>query len=840
MSFRREDAPPAATHHELSHDELAKSLADGEFGFATTSEVEAAGDWFGQERAIAALEMGLAVRHPGYNIYVCGLTGTHREQLLAELLHDLTSDAPTPLDRVLVQNFRNPDRPRSLLLPTGWGRRLKGDMEDLVRDLRRLLPETFRKETFEEEKEKLSEKFGEQGEAINRQLAERSEAAGFGLQLGPAGQIGFAPIRDGRPMTDEELTKLSDEERETLRRNHRELQREVKSVLRQHQKLMHQLGREVKQIERRVAEETVGPLIDELAEKYDDAGLRAYLAEVRQQVLDHLSDFQEQPQTGMVPPFVPMPTEEELFVDYRINVLVDNSESDGAPVIVETAPTYRNLFGAVERMVDRHGRLVTNFTRVTTGSMLRAHGGCLVVPIINALLEPFVWRWLKQCLKQQKLEVEGYDPFALFATSALKPEPMAIDVRIVLVGPTDVFQMLYFYDDEFSEIFKVRAEFGYEADGDAARRNCIAEIARITKSEGIPPLAAEAVREILRHASRNLGDRRKLPSQWTELGDLLREAGFWAERNERSVVQAPDVQQALAQRSFRLNRVEMKLRELMRDGSLLIDVDGERVGQVNGLAVINLGGYEFGRPSRITASVALGQTGIVAVDREAQMSGKTFDKAVLIITGYLRHRYAQHFPLSLSASIAFEQSYSGIEGDSASAAELFALISSLSGVPLRQDLAVTGSVNQFGQIQPIGGVTEKVEGFYYVCKELGLTGRQGVVIPAQNVHNLVLDDEVLRAVRDGQFHIYPVATIDAGLEVFTGVRAGDVREKGTIHHRAARRLYRMAKRLREFGRPNDGERPAPTRKAEADAPPPVPGTDASPSDRPGPRFPLRS
>jgi len=822
VQFSRNDAPSAGPARELSADELTAPLAAAELGFATTADIAIDGDWFGQERAIAALEMGLALRNSGYNIYVCGLHGTHREQLLASLVHDLTSDSPTPHDRVLVQNFRNTDRPRALLLPTGWGRRLQEDMQDLVRELRRLLPETFRKETFEDEKERLSEKFGEQGEAINRQLGERAEAAGFSLQVGPGGEIGFVPIKDGKPMSDEELSNLTDEQREPLRRNHRELQREVKAVFRQHQKLLRQLGREVKEVERRVAEEALAPAIEELNEKYPHADVREYLSEVRQYVLEHLTDFQEsQPQNAMASMMAP-PTEDELFVDYRINVLVDNSENDGAPVIVETAPTYRNLFGAVERMVDRHGRLVTNFTRVTTGSLLRAHGGCLVIPVINALMEPFVWRGLKQCLKQQKLEIEGYDPFAMFATSALKPEPMDLDVRIVLVGPTEIFQMLYFHDDEFREIFKVRAEFGIEADGVDARRNCIAEIARICRSEDLPPFDAAAVAEVLRHASRWIGDRRKLPSQWTELGDLLREAAYWARRSDHAVVGAEDVRKTMAQRSFRVNRVETKIREWIREGTILIDVDGERVGQINGLAVMDIGGHAFGRPSRITATVSLGQAGIIAVDREAQMSGKTFDKAVLIITGYLRHVYAQRYPLSLSASLAFEQSYGGIEGDSASAAELFALISSLSGVPLRQDLAVTGSVNQFGEIQPIGGVTEKVEGFYYACREFGLSGRQGVVIPAQNIDNLVLDDEVMRAVSAGTFHIYPIRTIDEGLEVFTGVKAGSITEKGTIHQRAAARLYRMARQLKRFGTRKEEAATKPVAKEEVVPPSPVP------------------
>lgn len=806
---------------EVDPNALEGAWGGADPGFHSTDEIEVDGDWFGQERAMAAIELGLAVRHPGYNIYVCGLAGTHRERRIAELLEDLTETSPRPPDRVLVQNFRNPDRPRALLLPAGWGRRLHDDMHELVVELRRLLPETFRKETFEEEKERLSEKFGEQGETINRQLGERAEAAGFSLQLGPGGQIGFVPVHEGRPMTEEELAALTDAQREELRRNHRDLQHEVKSVLRQHQTLMRQLGREVKQVERRVAEEALRPVIEEIATNYPHDDVRHYLEEVREHVLEHLSDFQDQPQQAtMLPPFMTGPTEEELFVDYSVNVLVDNSESEGAPVIIETAPTYRNLFGAVERMVDRHGRLVTNFTRVTAGSLLRAHGGCIVIPVINALLEPFVWRWLKQCLKQQNLEIEGYDPFSLFTTSALKPEAMVLDARVVLVGPTEVFQMLYFADDEFAEIFKVRAEFGYDAAGDEARRNCIAEVARIVRQEKLLPFSGAAVAEVLRFGARTVEDRRKLPSQWSELGDILRESSFWAERDACPLVDFKHVEQALNQRSFRLNRVETRIRELIRDKALLVDVDGLRVAQVNGLAVLNLGGYQFGRPSRITASVSLGQAGIVAVDREAQMSGKTFDKAVLIITGYLRHVYSQRFPLSLSASLAFEQSYSGIDGDSASAAELLALISSLSDVPLRQDLAVTGSVNQFGEIQPIGGINEKVEGFYYVCKEIGLTGRQGVVLPEQNIDNLVLDHEVTRALRDGRFHLYPVGTIDEALEVFTGARAGSIAEQGTIHYRANRRLRAMARRLRLFGRQPDPATTAPEPKHEPSPPQP--------------------
>jgi ATP-dependent Lon protease len=386
----------------------------------------------------------------------------------------------------------------------------------------------------------------------------------------------------------------------------------------------------------------------------------------------------------------------------------------------------------------------------------------------------------------------------MFATTTLKPEPMRISTRVVLTGPTEIFQLLYFLDEEFREIFKVRAEFGFEVDGSTARRSFVAQVARIARDERLPPFRAAAVARLMEHGARLVGDRRKLPSQWGELADVMREAAFWCRKAEVAEVDEAHVQHALDQRVFRLNRVEEKIRELIRDGVLLVSVDGRTVGQVNGLAVADLGGYAFGRPARVTAAVSMGSQGIINVEREAKLSGQTHDKGVFILSGYLRRTYAQDFPLSLSASLCFEQSYSGIDGDSASSTELFALISSLSGVPLRQDLAVTGSVNQWGEIQPIGGINEKVEGFFATCRAVGLSGHQGVVLPVQNVEGLVLRPEVVEAIRAGQFHLYPIRTIDEGLEVLTGCRAGSITEDGTIHALAAQRLRQLAEGLRQF------------------------------------------
>lgn len=800
---------PGAPVTELGYDALRFAPAFAP-AFTSTADVVPTGNWAGQERAIAALELGLRIRHAGYNIYVSGLAGTHRAEELAELLSRFTVGQPTPGDRVLVQNFRNPDRPRALYLPAGSGRRLHDDVRQLVEELRTLLPKTFRGETFEEEKEKLSERFGGQGEAISRRLAEHAEQAGFALQPAPSGEVVFIPLKDGRPMTQEEGEQLTEEQRADLRRRQRELGREVKAVLREQQTLMRTLGREVKQAERRMAEETITPLIDELIERHPSEEVRAWLADMKAHMLDHLSAFQEQPAVPMppMPPFMFFggAGEEDPLRNYAVNVLVDMSAAQGPPVIVEPWPTYKNLFGAVERIVDRQGRLVTNFTRVIAGSLLRAHGGCIVVNLMDALAEPLVWRALKECLKTGHLEIEAYDPFALFATAVLKPEPMRIDTRVVLTGPPEVFQILYQYDEDFREIFKVRADFGDEAEGDAAQHNFVEQVARIAQSEGLPAFRADAVGRLLEEAARRLGDRRKVPSQWSELADTMRESTFWARKRQSELVEAVDVEEAVEQRTRRSDRIEAKIRELIRDGTLLVDVDGRRVGQVNGLAVLDIGGYAFGRPSRITAIVAMGTQGLIAVDREAKLSGKTYDKAVCIITAYLRQRYAQDFPLSLAASLSFEQSYAGIEGDSASAAELLALISALSGVALRQDLAVTGSVDQFGEIQPIGGVNEKVEGFFRVCRAVGLTGRQGVVIPARNIDNLVLGREVLEAVRAGQFHLHPIRTLDEGIELLTGCRAGAVDEPGTIHHCAAQRLRALAEGMRRFAAEDRRER----------------------------------
>lgn len=796
-------APPLSVHAELTYEDLRFSPPGPALAFGSTDDISADGDWFGQERALAALELGLRVAERSYNLYVCGLAGTNREERLAQLLRRFTVGEQIPADRILVQNYGDRDRPHALSLPAGWAVGLRREMAELIQELHHLLPTTFREETFEDEKERLAEQFGAQSELIKKHFNEHLEQAHFALHPDPTGDFALIPLKDGRPLEPQELESLSAGERDQIRRQQRELARELKAVMRQQRALLGRLSREVKLAERRVAGEAITPLFDEIAKRYPNERLQQHLQNTREHILDHLVEFQERP---AMPPNFPFPgaMEPEATVDYEINVLVDNSGSTGAPLIVESAPSYKNLFGAVERVVDRFGKLVTNFTRVTAGSLLRADGGCIVLNIVDVLSEPLVWRALKRCLKTGQIEIEAYDPFALFAISALKSEPIPLNTRVVLTGPAEVFELLYVFDDEFDDLFKVRVDFGFEADGATARNDFIAQLAHLARSEKLPPFTAAATARILEFAARTVGDRRKLPSQMNEVYDLMREAAFWVRRVQADRVDERDVETAIEQRRFRLGRPEEKLRELIRDGTLLLDLDGRRVGQINGLAVIEVAGHGFGRPSRITAAVSMGTQGVIALDREVKLSGKTYDKGVLTIVGYLRQVYAQDFPLTLSASLSFEQSYSALEGDSASAAELLVLLSSLSGVPLRQDIAVTGSVNQFGQIQPIGGINEKVEGFFFACREVGITGEQGVMLPAQNVTQLILHHDVIEAVRAGQFHLYPVRTIDEAIAVLCDLPAGSVADDASIHGKVAHRLRSLAEGLRSFA---EGGRP---------------------------------
>jgi ATP-dependent Lon protease len=499
-------------------------------------------------------------------------------------------------------------------------------------------------------------------------------------------------------------------------------------------------------------------------------------------------------------------------LEYEVNVIVDNAETKGAPVLAETSPTYLNLFGTIERVVDRFGHIVTNFTRIRSGSLARAHGGYLIFSLDDAVTEPAVWKVLKRTLKSGRIELETYEPFALFSTSGLKPEPVRIDTKVIVLGSPLLFYLLHSWDEEFREIFKVRADFRRVMELEPNHLHAYAQwVAKICREENLPHFDRDALERIVEFGARQAEDREKILASYAEVADLVREAAFWGRTENGQSVSARHVEKALENRVFRSNRIEEEIRELIAKGTLLIDIEGNKVGQVNGLSVLELGGYAFGRPSRVTASVAMGQAGIVNIERESRLSGSIHDKGMLILAGYLRNRYGQDKPLTISASICFEQSYSGVEGDSASSTELYALLSRLSNITLRQDIAVTGSVNQWGEVQAIGGVNEKIEGFFDVCRVKGLTGKQGVMVPEANVRNLILRPDVIEAVREGRFHVYPIRTIDEGIQLLTGVRAGTPEESGTVNGSVNRRLSELAAGLKAFAAGSEtGERQKPS------------------------------
>lgn len=798
---------PAAAPREISSADLELPIDLG-VAFRTTAELSLEGadgaSPLGQERAVRALELGMGIRGPGYNVFVIGLTGADKLDRVRDMVSARVREARTPDDWVYLNNFKDPETPWAVRLPAGEGRALSQEMDNLIERLREYMPKAFKQEGFEKEKEELQGRYAKEVEELTRGINEKAQARGFRIARGPGGNFLFIPTKaSGEPLAPKEIEALSAEEQRKLAEEQRSLAHDLKDFLQRQQGIMDRLAEEIAQVERGFAATLVGPLVKAIAEKHPAPRIGEYLRAVQDHILANLSAFKEGEEEGGMPfPFMPSHAAKTPFIEYKVNALVDNSETRGAPVVVETAPNYRNLFGAIEKLVDPMGRIVTDFTRIRAGSMIRASGGYLIFSIEDALQELQVYKFLKRALRNRRIEIESYDPFAMFSTTALQPEPIDLDTKVIVVGSPLVYQLLLAFDDEFSDIFKAPAEIAPDLPREAATHASYAlAAARAVRDEGLPPFTRDAVEEMVRWSARRADDRERLSADLSALADLMREAAYFAEQEGKKEVEGELVRRAVDERVFRAGRVEERLRDMVRTGVLKVDVSGAKVGQVNALAVYAMGDYAFGKPSRVTASVSMGAAGIVNIEREAKLSGSTHDKGVLILSGYLRGRYAQERPIALSASIAFEQSYGGIEGDSASSTELYALLSRIAGLPVRQDLAVTGSVNQWGEVQAIGGVNEKVEGFYRTCKAVGLTGAQGVLIPASNARHLVLAPEVRRAVADGRFHLYPVETIDEGIALLTGVKAGGLDEPGTVNHAVAKRLAEMAEKMRRFGEP---------------------------------------
>lgn len=796
---------PPALGRELSAAELhftSKLASD----FSSTRDLSRATEFVGQERALAALELGLGVGGNGYNIFVSGLTGAEKLETVHRWIAARASSSTTPGDWVYVHNFKQPDAPRAIYLKSGEGKRLREMMQDLVKTLREELPKAFRQEAFDKEKSSLTEKYNNRAQELNAQFATLARERGFQVQASSRGHIYFIPVVEGKPLQrPQDFTALPEEERQEVERRQQELSVEMERLARKQQEIMREMEEDIRAIERRFCESLLIPILQRMEYDLANDEVNLYLAEVKNHLLSNLDDFKEAPSPSFGMPFLAPPRERDPYLEYEINIVVDNAQTTGAPIIVESAPTYLNLFGTIERVVDRFGRVVTNFTRIKSGSFLRAHGGYLIFSLEDAITEAAVWKVLKRTLRSGRIEMETYEPFALFSASGLKPEPVKVSTKVIVVGSAYLYHLLYAWDDEFHEMFKIRADFNPVMRRDQEHQLAYAQwVGNLCNDEGLPHFDLSGIERLLEFGARQAGDRDKVLASYAEIADLVREAAFWARKEDRQLVSERHVEKAIESRVFRSNRIEEDIRELIANGTILVDIAGKKIGQVNCLSVMEIGGYAFGRPSRVTASVGMGQAGIINIERESHLSGSIHDKGMLILAGYLRNRFGQAQPLALSASLCFEQSYAGVEGDSASSTELYALLSRLADIPLRQEIAVTGSVNQWGEIQAIGGVNEKIEGFYDVCRVVGLTGSQGVMIPEANVRHLVLRRDVIEAVAQGRFHIYPVRTIDEGLEILTGVTAAGVPGAESVSQAAARRLKELAVGLKDFVAPSHG------------------------------------
>ncbi len=789
-------------YRELTANEVTLDIDPKSFGFKTTAELEPLTEIIGQPRALRALDLGTGIRHPNYHIYIAGLVGTGRMELITHALRQRVLDDSIPPDWVYVNNFDEPDCPLVISLPAGQGVQFRQEMETLIEQLQESLPKAFKEEDFGKEKEKLRQVYRKRGDEVFEKLEKLAEQHTMTVQQLPDGEIIFIPLKDNRPMTQQEIEQLTPEEMKVLDSHQDELVEMAGRVLQKQREIQRQLLTDVREVAQRFAIQLVEPLIIELQQKFDNPKLSKWLDRFKVHVIDHLNLFRDI--TDMPPQAAAMlmgegaTDPEQRFLEYQINVVVDNSQLKEPPIIVEDSPNYRNLFGTIERVVDRAGRVITNFTRIKSGSILKANGGYLVVNLMDALVEPFVWKELKRALKSQSLGIQVQDPFSMFAVTALQPESIPLNVRLVALGEPLIYHLLYLHDEDFREIFRVKADFDPEMDRDAETGLIYGRLVRqLSEKEELLPFDAPAIAELVCVGARLASDQKKVTSIFSHLADVAREASFWASKEKLKVVKAKYVRQAVQERVFRSDLIAEKIRGLIADGTLLIQVEGTAVSQINGLSVADLGDYAFGRPSRLTASVGVGTAGIINIERESRMSGSTFDKGMLILEGLLRNYYAVEQPLTLSASIAMEQSYGGVDGDSASVAELLCLLSALADVPLRQDLAVTGSINQWGKVQAIGGVNEKIEGFFDVCYEYGLTGTQGVCIPESNAQNLVLRADIVKAIQQNQFHVWTVTDIDQAIELFTGIPAGDISDNSSFHGRVLERLTEIATLLEQ-------------------------------------------
>jgi lon-related putative ATP-dependent protease len=767
-------------------------------GFSDTSELSPLEEPIGQERAVEALEFGLRMQSPGFNIYVSGPIGSGKWSIAKEMVKRLARSAPPPADWCYVNNFQDPSRPRCLSFPAAQGRVFKQAMAGLIEGLRRDIPKIFESTTYLEAKANITEETDARKKALFKELTDLGHARGVGFEETPIG-FGLVPMRGGRPMTEKELAGLSEAERTEVNERREALESEIREFHIRVHALDHEAEQRRREMDRQVIKNVLGVRFETLRRSYEGLPpVLDYLDRVHEDIIANYKDF-----LPREPPTLPIPGLEAIrrqsdLTQYHINLIVEHAVDGGAPVVDESHPTYANLIGKVERKAHL-GVVFTDFTEIKAGAILQASGGYLILSALDLLRQPFAWDALKRVIKTREVKIEDPGEFYGFSTTGLRPQPVPVDVKVIMVGPPIVYQLLQAYEEDFQKIFKVKADFDVDVSRDEHQDRLYGRfVARLCREEGLPHFGADAVAELIRQGSRMAERHDRLSLRLSLLSDVVREATFWARREGRRLVSRADVETAVAKKRHRANLPEQWVQDEIREGTLIVDLEGEAVGQVNGLSVHLLGDYAFGRPCRITARTFVGTKGVIDIQREAELAGHVHSKGVMTLAGYLAGKFAGAHPFALSATLTFEQTYSEVEGDSAALAELAAVLSCLAEVPVRQCLAVTGSVNQLGEIQPIGGVNEKIEGFFESCQKRGLTGTQGVIIPARNAKHLALRREVVEAVKSGTFTVYGVNAVEEALELLTGVPAGERGPdgrypEGTLYDRVARRLEEMAR-----------------------------------------------
>lgn len=795
---------------ELKPGELYRKCDPQSLGFKTTQDIDGDVNIIGQDRASDAIDFGIHIPYAGYNIFVLGPTGVGKREFVQKFFEEKALSDETPSDWIYVHDFETPDQPDAIELPPGMGKVFNKDIENLIEDMQTALSAAFESEEYQNRRQSILETFKEKQADLFSELQEKATEEGLAMIKTPSG-IAFAPRNEDGVLSPEEVNQLSEREREGIRNKIEGLQEELQKILQQVPTWQRKAKQKMNELNKEMANFAIGGLINELIEKYQDhSEVVEHIKQIQDQVVENADAFLSnngQETLNIIGIVSQRRDEGAMLMDkFKINVIIDNSDLEGAPVVFEHNPTYPNLIGRVEHFAQM-GTLRTDFRMIKPGAMHKANGGYLILDVRKVLTQPYAWEGLKRALQAKEIEIESIgQALSLISTVSLKPEAIPLNIKLALVGDRLLYYLLVQYDPEFSKLFKVQADFETEIEWDSDNQELYAKlIASLIKKKHTIPFENTAVARLIEESARQASDAKRLNTRLQDLSELVVESDFWAKKNNRKVVTQDDVQKAIDSKIKRADRLRDKVQESILRDINLISTEGEKVGQINGLSVFALGDFIFGKPTRITTQISLGKGKVIDIEREVEMGGPIHSKGVLILAGFLKGRYAQDVPLSLSASLVFEQSYGGVDGDSASSTELYALLSGIAEVPLKQNLAVTGSVNQHGQVQAIGGVNQKIEGFYDICKARGLTGDQGVLIPKSNTQHLMLRKDVIDSLNAGDFHIYPVSHIDEGIELLTGIPAGEKQSDGTypkntINWMVQQRLEEMANKLAKFGK----------------------------------------